>query len=198
MIDQLPATTEALSWLQAEGVRDAAAALAAAGGNTGQAQAWAREGTLERRLEVRRDLAALAAGVWFIYETHRLYSLAIRHENPSPMRVFHGSITYLSLLFLAIAIDQLEKITNANVDSIRYYSDVNIRQLRAMASIHDLDSLRQFITGTISLTGEIATRMINDSQKSISIGTEIRDAVLSTAQQRVAPEKKPAGKRSAV
>ena len=59
---QLPATTEALSWLQAEGVRDAAAALAAAGGNPGQAQAWAREGTLERRLEVRRDLAALAAG----------------------------------------------------------------------------------------------------------------------------------------
>lgn len=50
---------------------------------------------------------AIAAGVWFIYETHRLYALAIRHENPSPMRVFHGSITYLSLLFLAIAIDPL-------------------------------------------------------------------------------------------
>jgi protoheme IX farnesyltransferase len=52
-------------------------------------------------------VVALAAGVWFIYETHRLYALAIRHENPSPMRVFHGSITYLSLLFLAIAIDPL-------------------------------------------------------------------------------------------
>ena len=50
---------------------------------------------------------ALVAGVWFVYETHRLYSLAIRHENPSPMRVFHGSITYLSVLFLAIAIDPL-------------------------------------------------------------------------------------------
>ncbi|MGN6124947.1 MAG: heme o synthase [Humibacter sp.] len=52
-------------------------------------------------------LTALVAGIWFIYETHRLYSLAIRHENPSPMRVFHGSITYLSVLFLAIAIDPL-------------------------------------------------------------------------------------------
>ena len=52
-------------------------------------------------------VTALAAGVWFIYETHRLYALAIRHENPSPMRVFHGSITYLSVLFLAIAIDPL-------------------------------------------------------------------------------------------
>jgi protoheme IX farnesyltransferase len=52
-------------------------------------------------------LTALIAGVWFVYETHRLYSLAIRHENPSPMRVFHGSISYLSVLFVAIAVDPL-------------------------------------------------------------------------------------------
>jgi heme o synthase len=51
--------------------------------------------------------AALASGIWFIYETHRLYSLAIREEEPRPMRVFHASITYLTLLFLAVAIDPL-------------------------------------------------------------------------------------------
>lgn len=52
-------------------------------------------------------VTAVGAGVWFIYETHRLYNLAIRHENVSPMRVFHGSISYLSILFLAVAIDPL-------------------------------------------------------------------------------------------
>ncbi|PSL39532.1 protoheme IX farnesyltransferase [Labedella gwakjiensis] len=52
-------------------------------------------------------VTALGAGVWFIYETHRLYNLAIRHETVSPMRVFHGSISYLTILFLAIAIDPL-------------------------------------------------------------------------------------------
>jgi protoheme IX farnesyltransferase len=50
---------------------------------------------------------ALGSGGWFIYETHRLYSLAIRHDHVSPMRVFHGSIAYLTLLFLAVAIDPL-------------------------------------------------------------------------------------------
>jgi protoheme IX farnesyltransferase len=50
---------------------------------------------------------AVGAGGWFIYESHRLYNLAIRHEHVSPMRVFHGSIAYLTLLFLAIAIDPL-------------------------------------------------------------------------------------------
>ena len=59
---QLPAEVDALAWLQAEGVRDPASALAAAGGNPGLAQAWAGEGALERRQEVRKDLAALAAG----------------------------------------------------------------------------------------------------------------------------------------
>ena len=50
---------------------------------------------------------ALGVGGWFIYESHRLYDLAIRHVEVSPMRVFHGSIAYLSLLFLAIGIDPL-------------------------------------------------------------------------------------------
>jgi len=58
----LPDAAEALAWLQKEGVRDAAGALAAAGGNPGLASAWAQEGALDRRLDVRKDLTALAAG----------------------------------------------------------------------------------------------------------------------------------------
>ncbi|GGE89327.1 heme o synthase [Mycetocola zhadangensis] len=50
---------------------------------------------------------AVVSGGWFIFETHRLYNLAIRHEHVSPMRVFHGSISYLTLLFLAVGIDPL-------------------------------------------------------------------------------------------
>ncbi|MGP1664541.1 MAG: DNA polymerase III subunit delta' [Rhodanobacter sp.] len=59
---QLPATDEALTWLESNGVADASAALVAAGGNPGLAQAWAQDGALDRRREVRKDLAALAAG----------------------------------------------------------------------------------------------------------------------------------------
>lgn len=53
------------------------------------------------------SFVALVTGGWFIYETHRLYSLAIRHEHVSPMRVFHGSIAYLTLLFVAVGVDPL-------------------------------------------------------------------------------------------
>ena len=32
---------------------------------------------------------------------------AIHHEHLSPMRVFHGSIAYFTLLFVAVAVDAL-------------------------------------------------------------------------------------------
>ncbi|MFT4230709.1 MAG: heme o synthase [Microbacterium sp.] len=52
-------------------------------------------------------VSAVVFGGWFVYESHRLYDRAVRGTEPAPMRVFHASITYLTLLFLAIAIDPL-------------------------------------------------------------------------------------------
>jgi DNA polymerase-3 subunit delta' len=58
----LPPRGQALAWLRAEQVAAPEVALDAAGGNPGLARDWARQGALERRQEVRKDLAALAAG----------------------------------------------------------------------------------------------------------------------------------------
>jgi len=52
-------------------------------------------------------VVAVGSGAWFIIEAHRLYGSAIRGEEGKPMKVFHGSIAYLSLLSLAIAVDPL-------------------------------------------------------------------------------------------
>ncbi len=52
-------------------------------------------------------VSALVFGGWFIYESHVLYNRAARGEQIKPMRVFHASITYLTLLFVAIAVDPL-------------------------------------------------------------------------------------------
>lgn len=52
-------------------------------------------------------VVAVLAGAWFIVESHLLYSSAIRHGDVRPMRVFHSSISYLTLVFLAVGIDPL-------------------------------------------------------------------------------------------
>lgn len=52
-------------------------------------------------------VVALAGGAWFIVEAHRLYNNVIRHDAVQPMRVFHSSISYLTLLFIAVGVDPL-------------------------------------------------------------------------------------------
>lgn len=58
----LPAADVARRWLDAQGVENAPALLAAAGGNPGLARALAADGGMARRQAVARDLLALAAG----------------------------------------------------------------------------------------------------------------------------------------
>ena len=53
-----------------------------------------------------RGSAVLLGGA-FLVESHRLHARTVAGTDPSPMRLFHWSITYLALLFLAVAVDQL-------------------------------------------------------------------------------------------
>ncbi|CBT76106.1 MULTISPECIES: heme o synthase [Glutamicibacter] len=50
------------------------------------------------------------AGIWFVYESHVLYREAQGNHKPAEvnrkaMKVFHISITYLTIVFLALAVD---------------------------------------------------------------------------------------------
>ncbi|MET0741242.1 MAG: heme o synthase [Candidatus Nanopelagicales bacterium] len=54
--------------------------------------------------------SALVLGAWFLVEAHGLRRRARRGSTGTAlgaMRLFHGSITYLALLFLAVAVDPL-------------------------------------------------------------------------------------------
>ncbi len=53
------------------------------------------------------SIVAVVAGAYFLIEAHRLYAMSIRHDVVKPMRVFHSSITYLTLLFIAVGVDPL-------------------------------------------------------------------------------------------
>lgn len=53
------------------------------------------------------SLVAVVAGGWFVIESHRLYHRALLGLEVKPMRVFHSSITYLTLLFVAVGVDPL-------------------------------------------------------------------------------------------
>ena len=50
---------------------------------------------------------AAALGGWFLIAAHRLRSRVAAGDAPAPMRLFHQSIAYLTLLFVAIAVAAL-------------------------------------------------------------------------------------------
>ncbi len=50
---------------------------------------------------------ALALGGWFLAEAHRLRGRIADGSPPAPMRLFHLSIAYLTLLFAAVAVTAL-------------------------------------------------------------------------------------------
>ncbi len=51
--------------------------------------------------------AAVVLGAAFLREAHLLHARTRAGGEVSPLRLFHWSITYLALLFLAVAVDQL-------------------------------------------------------------------------------------------
>jgi protoheme IX farnesyltransferase len=50
---------------------------------------------------------AAVLGAWFLVEAHRLRARIAAAESPAPMRLFHLSIAYLTLLFAAVAVTAL-------------------------------------------------------------------------------------------
>jgi protoheme IX farnesyltransferase len=52
-------------------------------------------------------VVAVIGGLWFSLESHKLYNEARGGIPKNPMKLFHLSITHLTLLFLAVAIDPL-------------------------------------------------------------------------------------------
>lgn len=55
-------------------------------------------------------IMALALGMPFVVESHRLFSRAVNRTDVSPMRLFHFSNFYLAMLFVAVAVDALWRI----------------------------------------------------------------------------------------
>ena len=59
------------------------------------------------RLDLGYGVAALALGGVFLREAHRLQRRVRAGADPAPIRLFHWSITYLSLLSAAVLVDVL-------------------------------------------------------------------------------------------
>jgi phasin family protein len=95
-----------------------------------------------------------------------------------------------------LAIDKVEEITKLNISAASYFSDVGIKQMRAMSGIKDMESMRKFTADTISLSGEIAKKMLDDSKTWMSMSVDAKEKVTDMFAKKD-EKKKPTSKMAA-
>lgn len=78
-----------------------------------------------------------------------------------------------------IAIDKIEQASKLSLSSAGYFCDVSIKQLRAASGIRDMESLRKFTADSISLSGEIAKKVLDDGKTWMSVGSDMKEKVVS-------------------
>ncbi len=76
-----------------------------------------------------------------------------------------------------LAIDKVEEIAKMNLSSASYYSELGIKQMRAVASIKDIESLRKFTADSISLSGEVTKKMLDDGKVWMGMGSDVKEKV---------------------
>jgi phasin family protein len=89
-----------------------------------------------------------------------------------------------------LAIDKTEEMAKINLATVGYFSDIGIRQMRAMSGIKDIDGLRKFTADSISLSGEIAKKLLDDSKAWMGFGSDIKDKVTDIFKKEEEPKKK--------
>lgn len=93
-----------------------------------------------------------------------------------------------------VGVDVVEKTTRGALDSCGFYNGLGIRQLRSFAAISDLNSARAFVADSVSLSGDVFKRVIDDLQKTIAIGSEVRSSLGDTLNGAAKAEEAPARK----
>lgn len=91
-----------------------------------------------------------------------------------------------------LAIDKIEEMSKLNLSSASYFSELGIKQMRAVTSIKDAESLRKFTADSISLSGEVAKKMLDDSKAWMGVGGDMKDKItdMFTSKDEIAIKKK--------
>ncbi|HEY3700084.1 MAG TPA: hypothetical protein VGK97_12170 [Spongiibacteraceae bacterium] len=91
-----------------------------------------------------------------------------------------------------LAIDKIEEMSKLNLSSASYFSELGIKQMRGVTSIKDAESLRKFTADSISLSGEVAKKMLDDSKAWMGVGGDMKDKItdMFTSKDEIAIKKK--------
>jgi phasin family protein len=89
-----------------------------------------------------------------------------------------------------VAVNNLDRLVNFQVDVWRSYIDFGMDRLKAAAEIRDMDSLGNFIARQWEATGHLFNKMVHDSQRLVQLGTDMSATVSDQARGMMEEGKK--------
>ena len=95
-----------------------------------------------------------------------------------------------------VVVDSIEQLAQAGVDSCGYYSELGVQQLRALSSVRDANSLRDYFGSAISAFGEVTKRAIGDVEILAKAGAQVKSHVTEAVSSKQAVEPKPAERKA--
>ena len=85
----------------------------------------------------------------------------------------------------AMTIEQLEKITDKQMDSVKQYSAIGIQQLKGAQNIQGLGDVKAFAGESVTITGTLAKKMMEDGQGMAAMGNEYRAQLMAVMKRNL-------------
>ncbi|MFG6136881.1 MULTISPECIES: phasin family protein [Halomonas] len=71
--------------------------------------------------------------------------------------------------YASLSVDYAEKLTNAQLEAGRAYTETGMAQLRALLDVKDAEGLRSYMEGQQKVAKDLTERMKGDAEKVVSL-----------------------------
>lgn len=87
-----------------------------------------------------------------------------------------------------LAVEHTAKLIQLQLDTTRFYTDMGLGQLRASVSIHDTESMQQYLASQSAVVESILSRMSEDMQAMVDIGQSFASGASSIVPANAAEQ----------
>ncbi|WP_371187814.1 phasin family protein [Thalassotalea maritima] len=82
-------------------------------------------------------------------------------------------------------LEQVESLTNAQLDSAKFYADLSIAQLKQLTAVQSPAELSQLGAKQVELAKEVQSRVKADAEKLVDINKNLKEACESVTKAAV-------------
>jgi len=73
-----------------------------------------------------------------------------------------------------LVVAEVERLVNFQMGALRYYVDIALNQLKAVATISDVSGLQEFVKGQVEVANKVRQRVMDDTKALTELGTDFK------------------------